>query len=160
MNREGIVDLPLLRTLLQIVFASKNLFCFISICKFGSFKNPFLHDLLTCINFTLDLEEVFCWLKRKKCFLWTMATAQSAENHGDEWGLTWYIWWEIYTSIPVWNYSPNSLAAAEALSLKIFSHATSLKSSQRPSQSAWWWTVRWNRASRFEFDGKLIKATT
>ena len=48
LNREGIADLPLLRTLLAIrqksksqVSGSDELFCFISICKFGSFKNPF-----------------------------------------------------------------------------------------------------------------------
>ena len=48
LNRGGIADLPLLRTLLAIrqksksqVSGSDELFCFISICKFGSFKNPF-----------------------------------------------------------------------------------------------------------------------
>ena len=29
--------------------------------------------------------------------LWTMAAAQAAENHGDEWGLTWYSQWGIYS---------------------------------------------------------------
>ena len=48
LNRGGIADLPLLRTLLAInqksrepLLGSNGLFCFISICKFGSFKNPF-----------------------------------------------------------------------------------------------------------------------
>ena len=41
----------------------------------------------------------------------------------------------IYISIPMWTHSQN-LPAAEALSLKIFSHGTSLKWSQRLSQSA------------------------
>ena len=54
-----------------------------------------------------------------------MAAAQAAENYGDEWGLTWYLRWRIYTSIPTWTHSQNSLAAAEALSLKISSHGTS-----------------------------------
>ena len=42
-NRGGIVDLPLLRTLSGICQKSKSQIdsCFISICKFGSFKNPF-----------------------------------------------------------------------------------------------------------------------
>ena len=43
-NRGGIADLPLLRTLLVLrakFLESDELFCFISICKFGSFKNPF-----------------------------------------------------------------------------------------------------------------------
>ena len=43
------------------------------------------------MNFNLDLEYLFCWHKQKKCFLWTMETAQSAENHGDGWGLNWYL---------------------------------------------------------------------
>ena len=42
-----------------------------------------------------------------------------AENHGDEWSLT---WWGIYTSILTWTHSQNSIAAAEALSLKISSN--------------------------------------
>ena len=48
LNRGGIADLPLLRTLLAIrqvtrakFLRSNGLFCFISICKFGSFKNTF-----------------------------------------------------------------------------------------------------------------------
>ena len=47
LNRGGIADLPLLRTLLakKVLRAnflgSDGLFCFNSICKFGSFKNPF-----------------------------------------------------------------------------------------------------------------------
>ena len=47
-NRGGIADLPLLRTLLAIhqksrepSFREVTDSCFISICKFGSFKNPF-----------------------------------------------------------------------------------------------------------------------
>ena len=50
LNRGGIADSPLLRTLLTIpqkfrepnFLGSDWLFCFISICKFGSFKNPFV----------------------------------------------------------------------------------------------------------------------
>ena len=38
-------------------------------------------------------------VQTKKWFLWTMAAAQAAENHGDEWDLTWYFLWGIYTSI-------------------------------------------------------------
>ena len=48
LNRGGIADLPLLRTLLAIRQKSREPSfwevmdsCFISICKFGSFKNPF-----------------------------------------------------------------------------------------------------------------------
>ena len=48
LNRGGMADLPLLRTLLAICqvlrakfLGSNKLFCFISICRFGSFKYPF-----------------------------------------------------------------------------------------------------------------------
>ena len=95
-----------------------------------------LQRLLACLNFTLDSEDLSFWYKRKKWFLWTMVAVQAAENYGNEWGLTWYFLWGIYTSIPTWTHSQNSLAAAEAPSLKISSHGTSLKWSQRPSQSA------------------------
>ena len=50
-----------------------------------------------------------------------------AAGQGDEWGLTWLFRWGIYSSIPVWTHSQNSLAAAEALNLKISSHGRSLK---------------------------------
>ena len=46
-----------------------------------------------------------------------MIAAQAAENHGNEWGLTWYLKWRIYISV--------------APSLKIFFHGTSLKWSRR-----------------------------
>ena len=64
-----------------------------------------------------------------------MAAAQTAENHGDEWGLTYLQWW-IYTLVLTWNHSQNSPVAAEELSLKISSHKTSLKWSWRPSRLA------------------------
>ena len=64
-----------------------------------------------------------------------MAEAKVAENHGDWWGLTLYLKWSICTSIPTWTHWQDSLAA-EALNLKISSLETSLKLSQRPSQSA------------------------
>ena len=65
-----------------------------------------------------------------------MAAAQVAENNGGEWGLTWYFLRGIYTSILIWTHSQNSLAGAEAASLKISPHGASLKWSVRPSQSA------------------------
>ena len=43
-------------------------------------------QLLACLNFTLDSEDLFCWYKQtKKKKLWTMAAAQAAEQHEDEW---------------------------------------------------------------------------
>ena len=85
-------------------------------------------QLLACLSFTLEAEDLSLWYKRKKWFLWAMAAAQAAKNHDDEWGLTGYFRWEIFTSILTWTHSQNSLtAAAEALSLKTFSLKTSPK---------------------------------
>ena len=70
-----------------------------------------LQWLQTCVNLTLDSEELFSWYKQKKWFLWAMVAAQAAENHEDEWGLTRYLQWGIYKSISTWTYPQNSLAA-------------------------------------------------
>ena len=83
-----------------------------------------LQWLLACLNFTLESEDLSFQYKGKKWFLWTMAAAQEAENHGNEWGLAWYFLWGIYTSVPAWAHSQGSLAATEAPGLKIFSHGT------------------------------------
>ena len=132
-------DLPLLRTILAICQKSwepsfwevMDSFCFSSICKFVSFKNPFA-TITRLSEFYLRFGRLY---KQKKWFLWTMAAPQAAENHGDGWVLRDEVW-GTYISIPTWAHPQNSLAAAEALSLKISSHGTSLKWSQRPSQSA------------------------
>ena len=43
-----------------------------------------LQQLLACLNFTLQSEDLSFWYKRKKLFLGTMGAAQEAENDGDE----------------------------------------------------------------------------
>ena len=96
-----------------------------------AYARTLLQWLLACLNFILDSEDLFYWNKWKKWFLYAMVAAQAAENHGRERGLTWYLQLGIYTSIPAWIHSQNSLAAAETLSLKISSHRTSLKWSWR-----------------------------
>ena len=104
MNRgENWADLPLLRTLLAIHSKSwessfwEVMDSFV-LLAYVSLKNPF-EQLLAGLKFTLDSENSFSWYKWKKWFLWTMAAAQAAKKWGDEWGLTRYLWWEIYTSI-------------------------------------------------------------
>ena len=64
LNRGGIADLSLLRTLLEICqvlsakfLGSDGFFCFINTCKFGSFKNPFATNI-ACLNFTSDSEDL------------------------------------------------------------------------------------------------------
>ena len=77
-----------------------------------------LQGLLNCLNSTLGSEDLFCCYTQKKWLIWAITTAQGTKNHGDEWGLTWYLQCRIYTSIPSCAHSQNSLAAAEAPSLK------------------------------------------
>ena len=43
-----------------------------------------------------------------------MVAVEAAEDQGDEWGLTWYLRWGIYTSNLTWNHSQILLAAADA----------------------------------------------
>ena len=56
-----------------------------------------LQQLLACLNFILESEDLSFWYKLKKWFLWTTAAAGATENHGDDWGLTLYSLWGIYT---------------------------------------------------------------
>ena len=97
LNRRGIADLPLLRTLLAIHQKSqepsfwKVMDCFV-LLTYASLAawRTLLQWLLACLNFTLESEDLSFWYKWKKWFLWTMAASQAAENHGDEWGSIWY----------------------------------------------------------------------
>ena len=57
-------------------------------------------------------------VRQKKWILWTMAAAQAAENHGDKWGLTWYLWWRIHTSIPTWTHSQNFTSSSRSTDFK------------------------------------------
>ena len=78
------------------------------------------------MNFTLESEDLSFWYKWKKWFLCTMAAAQAAENY--EMSEAWPdIFWGIYTSIPTWTHSQNSLAGPEGPSLKMSSYGKSLK---------------------------------
>ena len=123
-------------TVLRAKFLGNDgLFCFISICKFGSFKNTFA-TITSLSELYFRIRRFILLVQTKKWFLWTMAAAQAAENCSHEWGLTWFFWWGIYTSFPSWTHLQN-WPATEALSLKISSHGTSLIWTQRQSQSAW-----------------------
>ena len=79
LNRGGIADLPLLRTLLAIrqksrkpsfweVMDSFVLVAYASLPASGTL----LQRLLACLNFTLDSEDLFCWYNEKSDFyeLW------------------------------------------------------------------------------------------
>ena len=102
LNRGAIADLPLLRTLLQICKKSQESSFWEVMDSFVLLAYPSLaasrtlsQQLLACLNFTLDSEDLSFWYKQKKWFLWTMAAAQAAENNGDLWDLTWYFRWGI-----------------------------------------------------------------
>ena len=70
LNRGGIADLPLLRTLLAIRQKSRELsfweemdsFVLVAYASLAA-SRTFLQRLLACLNFTLDSEDLFCWYK-------------------------------------------------------------------------------------------------
>ena len=115
LNRRCTADLPSLRTLLAIRQKSwepsfwEVMDSFVSVAYATlATSRTLLQWLPACLN--LYIPNIYFVSANKKWFLHTMAAAQAAENHGDEWGLTWYIQWGIYTSIPTWTHSQNSLA--------------------------------------------------
>ena len=57
-----------------------------------------MRQLVAYWSLTLDTEDLLDWYKQKEWFLWAMTAAQVSENHGDKWGFTLYLQWEIYTS--------------------------------------------------------------
>ena len=88
LNRGCIADLPLMRTLLTICQKSWEPRFWEVIDSFVLLANAslatsrtLLQQLLACLNFTLDSEELSFRCKRNKWFLWTMLAAQVAENH-------------------------------------------------------------------------------
>ena len=73
LNRGGIADLPLLRTLLTIYqtprepsFWEEMDSCVLVAYAILAASRTLLQRLLACLNFTLDSEDLFCWYKRKK----------------------------------------------------------------------------------------------
>ena len=78
LNRGGIADLPLLRTLLAIRQKSwepsfwevMDSFVLVAYASLAA-SRTLLEQLLACLNFTLD-SDLFCWYKRKKWFLCTI----------------------------------------------------------------------------------------
>ena len=73
LNRGGIADLPLLRTLLAIHQKSRqpsfwvvmDSFVLVAYASLESSRN-FLQQLLACMNITSDSEDLLCWYKQKK----------------------------------------------------------------------------------------------
>ena len=85
LNRGGMAELPLLRTLLAIhqkfqepsFWEVMDSFVLLAYASLPASKT-LLQQLLACLKFTLDSEDSFCWYKQKSDFyeLW--------RNHGDE----------------------------------------------------------------------------
>ena len=79
LNREGIVDLPFLRTLLAVRQKSRepsywevmNSFVLLAYASLAPSRTLF-QRLLACLNITLDSGDLFWWYKRKNdiCELW------------------------------------------------------------------------------------------
>ena len=121
LNRGGIADLPLMKRLLAICQKPRepglweviNSFVLLAYSSLAA-SRTLLQRSLICLNFSSDSVDSSFWYKRQKWFPWTMAEEQAAENHRDEWGLTWYLQWGIYTSILTWTFSRNSPAAIKA----------------------------------------------
>ena len=73
MNRGGIADLPLLRTLLAIhqkfqepsFWEVMDSFVLVAYASLAA-SRILLQRLLACLNFILDSEDLFCWYKQKK----------------------------------------------------------------------------------------------
>ena len=143
-NSGGIADLPLFRTLLAICqkyqepsFWEVMDSCFISICKFGSFKNPF--ETIT------TLPELYFRFRR---FILLVQTTKVIVMNHDSSTSSWKPWRRVWLDLilstrdkyincnlnPPKKFTSNS----KTLSLNISSpHWTSLKWSWRPSQLAW-----------------------
>ena len=100
-----------------------------------------------------------------------MTAVQAAENHGDEWGLTWYLRWGTYTSTRTWTHSQNSLAAADApistrgTSNDHESHPNQHENSHKLCDEMWHslfslaqsqWKTKTNTRSEFPNEGKTI----
>ena len=79
---------------------SNGLFLLLAYASLAA-SRTLLGQLPACFNLTLD-SDLLCCYKQTKWFLWTLAAAQVAENHGHEWSLTWYLRSGIYTFRP-WN---------------------------------------------------------
>ena len=70
LNRGGVVDLPLSRTLSAIPQKSQersfwevmDSFLLVAYASLAA-SRTLLQRLLACLNFTLDLEDLFCWYK-------------------------------------------------------------------------------------------------
>ena len=144
LNRGGIADLPLLRTLLAIRQKSRepsfweviDSFVLLAYASLAA-SRALLQQLLACLNFTLDSEDLFCRDKQKKVIFMNYGSSTSSWK-----SLRWVRLDVILLIRNIYiNSNLNSLtkfsSPAEAFSLTISCHEASLKWSRRLSQSVW-----------------------
>ena len=105
LNKGGIADLTLLKTLLEI-------------------QQKHSETITSLAELHLKCSRLFFWYGLKKWFLGAIAAAQATENHGDEWDLTWYLWWGYIHQFQPGHTNFSSRSTAEAPRLKIFCHGT------------------------------------
>ena len=95
-NREGIADLPLLRTLFVICQSPESQVSgkwetvFLAYASLAASKNPFT-IIANLSEFYFRFRRSILFVQMRKGLLWVMAAAQAAENHGDEEDLTLYL---------------------------------------------------------------------
>ena len=114
-----------------------------------------LQRLLACLNFTLKSEDLFCWNKLKKWFLWIKAAAQAAENKGDNWGLTWYLRWGIYTSTNYIHLNALLKLASSSRSMERLSNDHEGRPSQHENSHRLWYETGLPVLSLLESQWKL-----
>ena len=88
LNRGGIADLPLFRTLLAIRQKSRepsfwevmDSFVLLAYANLAA-STTLLQWLLAWLDFTLEAEDLSFWYKRKKWFLWAIAAAEATKEY-------------------------------------------------------------------------------
>ena len=96
------------------------LFCFISILKIVSLKNPFA-TITRISELSFRFRRFILLVQTKKCKFYELWQQYKQPKKWRWVRLDLRLKWGIYTSIPTWNHTQNSLSAAEAPSLKISS---------------------------------------
>ena len=85
LNRGGIADLLLLRTLLAIRQKSRqpslweviDSFVLVVYASLAT-SRTLLQRILVCLNFSLEFEDLFCWCRQKKWFLVNYGSSTSS----------------------------------------------------------------------------------
>ena len=104
LNWGGIAHLPFLRTLLAICKKSiepsfwevMDSFVLVAYASLAT-SRTLLQRLLACLNFELEILKIyFVGTNEKKKKIISAMAAGEAENHRDEWGVTWYLRWGIF----------------------------------------------------------------